>query len=67
MTVAFIRSMVMPRGGVRALGKPKSWSERVWEIYERVSGESRPEIFRDSETANPQAPEIDRSPMKFGK
>jgi four helix bundle protein len=61
MTVGFIRSMIMPRGGVRTLGRPKSWSSRVWEIYERVTGEPRPEIFRDTEPDDPQAP------MKFGK
>jgi hypothetical protein len=45
LTVAFIRSMVMPRGGVRTLGKPKSWSSQVWEIYERVTGLPRPPLF----------------------
>jgi four helix bundle protein len=45
LTVAFIRSMIMPRGGVRALGRPPSWSSRVWEIYERVTGQPRPAVF----------------------
>ncbi len=29
MTIAFIRAMILPRGGVRTLGKPTSWSSRV--------------------------------------
>ncbi len=46
LTVGFIRSMILPRGGVRTLGKPISWSNRTWEIYERVTGKPRPEMFR---------------------
>jgi four helix bundle protein len=45
LTVSFIRSMIMPRGGVRSLGRTPSWSSQVWEIYERVTGQSRPEMF----------------------
>jgi four helix bundle protein len=45
LTVAFIRSMILPRGGVRTLGRPPSWSNRVWEIYGRVTGQPRPERF----------------------
>lgn len=45
LTVGFIRSMILPRGGVRTLAKPKQWSERVWEIYERVTGKPRPDMF----------------------
>ncbi|MEX2139761.1 MAG: four helix bundle protein [Pirellulales bacterium] len=45
LTVAFIRSMIMPRGGVRTLGRPPSWSSQVWEIYERVTGQPRPGMF----------------------
>jgi four helix bundle protein len=53
LTVAFIRSMIMPRGGVRTLGKPKSWSERTWEIYERVTGQPRPAMFNPPEPETP--------------
>jgi four helix bundle protein len=63
MTVAFIRSMIMPRGGVRTLGKPKSWSERVWEIYERVSGEPRPAMFNPPEPEIPKPPRNDKPPV----
>jgi len=45
ITVGFIRSMVMPRGGVRTAAKPKNWSNQVWEIYERVTGQPRPTVF----------------------
>jgi four helix bundle protein len=45
LTVGFIRSMIMPRGGVRRLGKRPSWSNQVWEIYERVTGKPRPPMF----------------------
>jgi four helix bundle protein len=47
LTVAFIRSMVLPRGGVRTLGRPPTWSSRVWEIYERVTGQTRPPMFNE--------------------
>lgn len=46
LTVAFIRAMVMPRSGVRDLGARPNFSNQVWEIYERVSGKPRPELFR---------------------
>jgi four helix bundle protein len=46
MTVAFIKSMVMPGSGVKKMIKRPSWSEQVWELYERVTGEQRPEFFR---------------------
>jgi four helix bundle protein len=42
MIVAFIRSMVMPRSGVRNMRRTKAWSEKVSEIYERVTGEKPP-------------------------
>lgn len=46
LTVAFIRSMILPRGGVRNLGLRPKWSGEVWEIYERLTGKPRPERFR---------------------
>lgn len=48
LTVGFIRSMVLPRGGVRTQNRAKSWSNQVWEIYERVTGKPRPEMFAGS-------------------
>ena len=46
MTVSFIRSMVLPGSGVKNLRKCKSWTEEVWECYERLTGQPRPEFFR---------------------
>lgn len=45
LTVGFIRSMILPRGGVRSQSRTKSWSNQVWEIYERVTGKPRPDVF----------------------
>jgi len=44
MMIGFIRSMIMPRSGVRNIRAVKTWSERAREIYERVMGEPPPEI-----------------------
>ncbi|MBC8872491.1 MAG: four helix bundle protein [Planctomycetes bacterium] len=49
MTVAFIRSMVKPGSGVKHIRKLKSWNDEVWEIYERITGQERPELFRKKE------------------
>jgi four helix bundle protein len=46
MTVGFLRSMVKRGSGVKHLGPQKSWSDQVWEIYERHTGQQRPEMFR---------------------
>src|SRR5215475_9037192 len=44
MTVSFIRSMVLDGSGVKHIRKTVSWSDQVWEIYERVTGKKRPEL-----------------------
>ena len=44
MIIGFIRSMIMPRSGVRNIRKTKSWSEKVAEIFERVTGNPPPPI-----------------------
>jgi four helix bundle protein len=62
MTVAFIRSMILPRGGVRTLGKPESWSNRVWEIYERVTGQPRPKAFQEPTSEDEPRPPSDQPP-----
>ncbi len=43
MTVSFITSMVKPGSGVKHMRPHKSWTDEAWEIYERVTGEERPE------------------------
>jgi four helix bundle protein len=63
ITVAFIRSMILPRGGVRTLAKPVSWSSRTWEIYERVTGQPRPPMFEDAPRENPAPPRNDQPPI----
>jgi four helix bundle protein len=62
LTVAFIRAMIMPRGGVRSLGKQTNWSNRTWEIYERLSGKPRPAIF-DATREPSKPPRNDEPPM----
>jgi four helix bundle protein len=46
MTVGLIQSMIKPGGGVKHIHKYKSWTEEVWERYERITGKPRPEFFR---------------------
>ena len=62
LTVAFIRSMVMPRGGVKTLGKRPSWSSQVWEIYERTTGKPRPPMFEHTREP-PPPPRNDEPPV----
>jgi four helix bundle protein len=45
LTIAFIRSMILPKGGVRSQSLKVNWSNDVWEIYERVTGRKRPEAW----------------------
>jgi hypothetical protein len=51
MTVTFVSSMVLRGSGVKNVRKVKSWSEEVWEHYERITGKPRPEMFRPKEEA----------------
>jgi four helix bundle protein len=62
LTVAFIRAMIMPRGGVRTLGKRTDWSERTWEIYERLTGKPRPAMFESTRLV-PTPPRNDHPPV----
>ena len=45
MIVRFVQSMVMPGSGVKNIQKVPDWSDRVWEMYERISGKERPVFF----------------------
>ena len=63
LTVAFIRSMVLRRGGVKTLGKRVSSTEQVWERYERITGERRPERFRSPEPEETVAVRNDEPPI----
>jgi four helix bundle protein len=51
MTVTFVKSMVMGGSGVKNVKKYKSWSDEVWEHYEKITGKQRPEFFRKHQTA----------------
>ena len=46
MTVAFVRSMVKPGSGVKHMRKVHNFTDEVWETYERITGQERPELFR---------------------
>jgi len=46
MTVSFMTSMVKRGSGVKHMQRRKSWTDEVWEIYERVTGEERPESLK---------------------
>ena len=46
MMIGFLQSMVMPGSGVKHKRKYVSWTDQVWETYERLTGKERPELFR---------------------
>lgn len=46
MTIGFIQSMVQPGSGVKHHRKAQpSWTEQVWERFERITGQKRPPLF----------------------
>ena len=48
-TVAFIVSMIKPGSGVKHMRKQRDYKNEVWEMYERLTGKQRPELFRPDE------------------
>src|SRR5262245_52183882 len=50
MIVRFLRSMVLSGSRVKNIQKIKPWREEVWEVYERQTGQQRPEFFRQNTT-----------------
>ena len=44
--IAFIGSLVRVGSGVKNMRRVKSWSEEVWEMFERTTGQERPGVFR---------------------
>ncbi len=52
MTVTFVRSMILPGSGVKHIRKYKSWTDEVWETYERLTGKARPEFFQQKSAAS---------------
>ena len=49
MMVAFIRSMVKHGSGVKHMRPVRSWTDEVWEVYERVTGQQRPPLFQQNQ------------------
>jgi four helix bundle protein len=48
MMIAFMKSMTKHGSGVKHIRPPyKSWSSEVWEMYEKFTGEKRPELFQE--------------------
>jgi four helix bundle protein len=60
MTISFVRSMILPGSGVKDFKKVKSWTEEVWEAYERITGKPRPEFFQKLKTNTQSRVEEDR-------
>lgn len=63
LTVAFIRSMILPRGGVKTIGLRPSFTSQVWEIYERVTGKPRPDHAPPRPEPQYATPRNDEPPM----
>jgi four helix bundle protein len=45
LTVGFLQAMVKQGSGVKHVQKLKSWTDQVWETYERLTGKPRPALF----------------------
>jgi len=59
--VAFMTSLTRAGSGVKNMRRVKSWSEQVWEMYERTTGQERPVEFRTvGEGERPRI--VDRAP-----
>ncbi len=43
MMVAFLKSMTKQGSGVKHMRKCKTWTEEIWERFERITGHKRPE------------------------
>jgi four helix bundle protein len=62
MTIAFIKSMVMPGSGVKNQRKYVSWTDQVWENFERLTGQKRPALFETETFKNSQKNVYDDTP-----
>ncbi|QEG24523.1 four helix bundle protein [Mariniblastus fucicola] len=47
MMVAFVKQMNKAGSGVKHLRKVQTWSEQVWEQWEKITGKERPQWIRD--------------------
>jgi len=62
VTVAFLKAMVMPGSGVKNQRKCVSWTEQVWDNYERITGQKRPPLFETGESKKKAAVLYDDAP-----
>ncbi|MSR56322.1 MAG: four helix bundle protein [Planctomycetaceae bacterium] len=63
MTVAFLKSMVLHGSGVKHQRPYRSWTDQVWESYERLTGNKRPPLFEtETSKASSAKPPIDDFP-----
>jgi len=51
MMIGFLRSMVLDGSGVKNIQHRQPWSEQVWELYERVTGQQRPAFFKKQDVS----------------
>ena len=61
MIVGFINSMVQRGSGVKHMRKVKSFTDEVWERYERITGRTRPPMFLRKEESEKDEEESQNS------
>jgi len=62
MIIVFIKSMVMPGSGVKHKRQCVSWTEQVWENYERITGQKRPALFETNAASQTAKKPFDDAP-----
>ncbi len=62
MMIAFLKSMTKQGSGVKHIRKYKSWTEEVWERYERLTGKPRPEWVPGAKEPEAKEPEAKTKP-----
>jgi hypothetical protein len=64
MAISFMKSMVMPGSGVKHKREYVSWTEQVWQNFERITGQKRPPLFETAATGKPaKMPYNDEPPV----
>lgn len=63
MLISFIRSMIMPGSGAKHAKKVQSWTDQVWEMYERNTGLKRPAVFEEARSTVPKPVWNDAPPV----
>ena len=63
MIIGFMKSMVMPGSGVKHQRPYVSWTEQVWQNFERITGQKRPPLFEtNAESKAAKTPYNDAPP-----